>query len=162
MLRVLRLIGLPHSSSDSIFVHRKLLRKHIVKMRAERRPVWENARNGMRRAASETNASNEALAEVVRNWPQQVSHAQKAAIVHGFGSITSAQALKSFTCASCAERVCHNKRCDRGPPSTYPLSRSMNTNSLSGRVALTPCDPPSLPRVLVLGPSSGVGRDRQI
>ena len=49
MLRVLGLIGLPHSStgSDSISVRRKLLREHIVKMRAERQPVWENARNVM-------------------------------------------------------------------------------------------------------------------
>ena len=71
MLRVSGLIGLLHSSngSDSISVHRKLLCKHIVKMRAERRPVWENARNVMRQAGSETDASNEVLAEVTRNWP---------------------------------------------------------------------------------------------
>ena len=29
-----------------------------------------------------------------------------------------------------------------GPPSTHPLNRSTNAKSPSGRVALTPCDPP--------------------
>jgi len=113
MRRVLRLIGLPHSPTDPISVHRKLLRERIVRLHADRRPSREHARNVIRRAASETDASNEALAEVARNWPQRVSHTQKAAIVRNFRSATSTQALKSFTCASCAERVHRDKRCER-------------------------------------------------
>ena len=82
-------------------------------MHADERPIKEHARNVMRQAASEINASNEALAEVVREWPQRVSHAQKAAIIHDFRSAKSTQALKSFTCASCAEAVRYDKMCER-------------------------------------------------
>ena len=150
MLRVLCLVGLPHSSSDSISVHRKSLHKHIINMRAERRPVWENARNAMRRAASETDASNEALAEVARNWPQRVSHTQKAAIVHDFRSITSTQALKSFTCASCAERVCHNKRCDR-------LVSDINLDILRNSTVTDPDAPAGAPAAPYTdGPLAGI------
>ena len=67
----------------------------------------------MRRVAYETDVGNEALAEVTRDWPQRISHIQKATIVHDFRSATSTQAMKSFTCASCTERVRLDKRCER-------------------------------------------------
>ena len=64
---------------------------------------------------SEGGANSEVLAEVAWNWPQRVSHAQKDAIVRDFCSVTSSwpstQAPKSITCASCAERVRHDKQC---------------------------------------------------
>jgi len=113
MRRVLRLIGVPHCSTDSISTHRKLLRARIVKLRADRRPSRDHARNVMRQVAYETDVGNEALAEVTRDWPQRISHIQKAAVVHDFRSATSTHAMKSFTCASCAERVRLDKRCER-------------------------------------------------
>ena len=114
MRRILRLIGVPHSPTDSISVHHKLLQNRITELRADgRTPLNQRARQ---QASSNSDANSEAFAEVVRNWPQRVSHVQKAAIVHGFRSATSTQVLKSFTCTSCAERVRHDKRCDKLVP----------------------------------------------
>jgi len=140
LLRVLRLIGAPHSSTDSISVHRKLLRKHIAKLRADRRSPQERAQHRMQQATSERDASSEALAEVARNWPQRVSRVQKAATVHDFRSATSIQALKSFTCASCAERVLHDKRCDRNV-------LDVNLDILRNSPAMDPDAPTTTPPV---------------
>ena len=106
MLHVLRLIGVPHPPTDSITVHRKSLRKYIVKLRADRRSSWKNTR---RCKLSESGENSEAFVEVAQNWPQRVSHT----IVRDFCSATSTQALKSITCASHAERVRHDKQCIR-------------------------------------------------
>ena len=103
MIRALHSIDVPHSPSDPISVHRKLLRKHISKLRRERRPSQDHARNVMRRIASEVDASGEALAEVSRNWPQRVSHVQnlKAAIVHNFRSRTHLHVQFVIHCVLC-------------------------------------------------------------
>ena len=125
MLCVLHLIGVPHSPADSISVHCKLLRKFIVKLHADRRSYRK--RHTSIQTPSEGGVNSEVLAEVsllkqttfaaaevAWNWPQcRVSHAQKEAIVHDFRSVTSTQALKSITCASCSERVRHDKQCVR-------------------------------------------------
>ena len=101
------------SPTDSISVHRKLLRKFIVKLRADRRSYRK--KHAPIQTPSEGGANSEVLAEVAWNWPQRVSHAQKDAIVRDFCSVTSSwpstQAPKSITCASCAERVRHDKQC---------------------------------------------------
>ena len=73
---VLRLIGLPHPPTDSISVRRSLLREQIVKLHADSHPSQEHARDVTRRVASETDASNEALTEIARNWPQRVPHSE--------------------------------------------------------------------------------------
>ena len=106
MVRALRSLSLAHSSADSISMHRKILRKHITDLRARIRSNRVHTLTG-------NNATHDALAEVARSWPQRVSHSQKAAIVHDFRSTTSTYALKSFTCASCAERVRQSKCRDR-------------------------------------------------
>lgn len=67
----------------------------------------------MQQAVSETDTSHEALVEVAGNRPQRVSHIQKATIIRNFRSATSTQASRSFASASCAKRVCEDKRCDR-------------------------------------------------
>ena len=113
MLRALRSLSLTHSSADSISVHRKILRQHITDLRACIRSTRERARWSMSHTLTGNNVANNALVEVARSWPQRVSHSQKAAIVHDFRSATSTRALKSFTCASCAERVRQSKCRDR-------------------------------------------------
>ena len=47
-----------------------------------------------------------ALNNVVHDWPQRVSHSDKARIVHNFRTATSSNELRTVTCASCAEMVC--------------------------------------------------------
>ena len=106
MLHILCLIGVPHPPTDSITVHHKSLRKYIVKLWADRHSSWKNT---CRCKLSESGETSEAFFEVVQNWPQRVSHT----IVRDFCSATSTQALKSITCVSHAERVCHDKQCIR-------------------------------------------------
>jgi len=139
LLCVLHLIGTPHSSTDLMSMHRKLLHKHIAKLRADRRSPQEHTQHRMKQAASERDASSEALAEVARNWPQRVSHVQsKATIVHDFHSATYIQALKSFACASCAERVLHDKKYNRNV-------LDINLDILRNSPAMDPDAPTTIP-----------------
>ena len=110
MLRVLHLIGVPHSLTNPISTHRKLLREHIANLNADRRSP--RGQRAMQNRSSQGNANSEAFAKLERDWPQRISHIQKAAIVRDFRSATSTSALRSFTCASCAESVHHDKRCE--------------------------------------------------
>ena len=122
MLRVLRLIGVPHSPINSISVHCKLLHKFIVKLHADRHSYQKRhmsiqtpSKGGMNsQVLTEVSLLKQTTftaAEVAWNWPQHwVSHGQKDPIVHDFRSVMSTQALKSIMCASCAERVHHDKQ----------------------------------------------------
>jgi hypothetical protein len=104
----------------------------------------------MQRVVSEADASNAMLAEVSKNWPQRVSHAQKDSIVHDFRAATSTQALKSFMCASCAERVRHNKRCNR-------LVSDIDLHILCCTAMLDPDAVVAIPPVLYTdGPLAGI------
>ena len=107
ILCVLCLIVVPHSPTDSITVYHKLLCKYIIKLHTDRHS--SQRKHVPMQTLSEGCTNTETLAEVAWNWPQRASHAQKDVIVHDFHSVMFTQALKSITCASCTERVCHNK-----------------------------------------------------
>ena len=73
MLCVLHLIGVPHSPTDSISVHHKLLHEFIVKLHAERYSYQK--KHVLIQTLSKGGMNSEVLAEVAQNWPQRVSHA---------------------------------------------------------------------------------------
>ena len=93
---VLHTLDIPHSASDSIKVFRSTLWGYCASLRRA---------SGVTRDDNREPGHEALLAAVAENWPQRIPHAEKANIVHNFRSATSSEALKSFTCASCAERV---------------------------------------------------------
>ena len=101
--RVLQYIGIPHSSTDSISILRSLLVQHRdATTRADTEPSLPM--RGDQRSCS-SNESGPNLNDVATAWPQRVSHVDKSRIIHDFRTATSSQALKTVTCASCAENV---------------------------------------------------------
>jgi len=73
----------------------------------------------------------------------------KAAIIRDFHSAKSTQVLKFFTCASCAERVRHEKLCDR-------LVSDVSLDILKNSAVMDPDTPATVPPVLYMdGPLAG-------
>ena len=99
--RILCGLGVLHSPTDSIKIFQSLLRKHCVHLRGEKRttPNQDSRKLGSQRD------HDAGLVGVGERWPERASHAEKANMIHDFRSLTSSNALRSFTCASCAERV---------------------------------------------------------
>ena len=103
--RILRVLNVAHSPVDSIKVFRSLLRKHRTYLRAGGQTVQTHHHELDVQRDRDT-----AFATVAKAWPQRISHGEKADMIHEFRSLTSSNALKSFTCGSCAESVCDTKR----------------------------------------------------
>jgi hypothetical protein len=121
---ILDVFAISHSVHDSIKVFRSMLRKHCSTLRASGR-VKQN---------SDQNSMHNVLAPIVDSWPQRIPHVEKVEIIHEFRSSTSSNALKSFTCASCAEHVRDAKRCEIPTADVnldvlrYPASLSPSSN----------------------------------
>ena len=99
--RILQSLDIPHSATDPIKALRSALRVRCSALRAASRATRDDSQKWICEAAL-----------VAENWPQRISHTEKASIVQDFRSSTSSNALGSFTCASCAERVRNTKRFD--------------------------------------------------
>lgn len=98
--RVLHCIGIPHASTDTISVLRSLLAQHRDASDTNLPlPAQRDSRS------YSTDDSGPTLNDTASAWPQRVPHADKSRIVRDFRTATSSQALKTVTCASCAENV---------------------------------------------------------
>ena len=124
--RILYVLNIPHSPTDSIKVFRSLLRKYCTGLRAHGQTIRIHCHE-----LKSQRDYDAALATITRTWPQRISHSEKANMIHGFHSLTSSNALKSFTCASCAERVRCAKR------SNIPIA-SINLDILRRPVPIVP------------------------
>jgi hypothetical protein len=85
------------------------------------------------------------LTTVEKNWRQPVSLGENAGKIHKFRSLTSSNTLKSFTCASRAERVRYNQSW-------------ASLLSYRGFLPNVNCIPPAMP--FTDGPLEGVHVDR--
>ena len=107
--RILCVLDIPHPMTHSIKAFRSTLRTHCSSLRV----ATKATRNcGQEPVLNPLDGCEVTLAAVAENWPQRVPHAEKASIIHDFRTLTSSSALKSFTCASCAEHVRNTKQCD--------------------------------------------------
>jgi hypothetical protein len=98
--RALRCLGTPHTSTDPIGCLRSLLSQHRDTFFVDGQPIRERSRRSKSGEDSGTT-----LGDIADAWPQRISHVEKARIVHDFRTTTSSIALKTVTCASCAEKV---------------------------------------------------------
>ena len=105
--RILRVLDVPHSPADSIAVLRSSLRRQCAYLR--------NCRQTVRTQHHGPNLQedhNAAFVSAAEAWPRRISHVEKTNMIREVRSLTSSNALRSFTCASCAERVRDAKRTD--------------------------------------------------
>ena len=97
--RVLDCVGIPYASTDPIRTLRSLLAQH-------HETSFVNGRLNLWRDRNlKTEESATMLSDVANAWPQRIPHVDKACIVHDFRTATSSDALKTVTCAACAEKV---------------------------------------------------------
>ena len=135
--RILRVLGVSFSPTDSVKIFRSALRKYCVHLRGEKRvsPSKDSCKLG-------PHGDHDAeLAAVAKRWPERISHTEKAKMINEFRSQTSSSALRCFTCASCAECVRSVKRVD------VPLT-DLNLDLLRHRPLSTPdvdCVAPPVP-----------------
>jgi hypothetical protein len=106
--RILSVLAVSHCPSDPVRTFRSLLRKHCARLRAEKctTPSVDTCKLSSQRD------HDAGFAAIEKMWPERISHAEKASMIHEFRSLTSSSALASFICASCAERVRGVKRVD--------------------------------------------------
>lgn len=97
--RALHCVGIPHASTAPVRLLRSLLGQHADSFFPNGQP---NPQRDRRLRSMDSGAT---LSDIAEGWPQRVPHADKARIVHDFRDATSSNALKSITCASCAEKV---------------------------------------------------------
>ena len=99
-----------------------------------------------------------ALRDIASNWPQQISHSDKAQIIHNFCTATSSMELKTVICASCAERV-HTRDVSNRFVSDLDLNVLRNPLSASSDV-VPPLPYTEGPLAGILVDPTGVHRDR--
>ena len=93
--RALHCVGVTHAPADPIGILRSLLDQHRDTLIVGEQHSQRNGRT----------APGAASSNVTDDWPQRVSHSDKARIVHDFRTATSSNKLKTVSCASCAEKV---------------------------------------------------------
>jgi hypothetical protein len=139
--RILHVLNISHSPDDTIKMFRSMLRSHCTSLREQMQETSVHAHE-----LNTLNSHKASLASVASSWPQRIPYAEKANIIHDFRSLTSSKVLKSFTCASCAERVRDINRAD------IPIT-DINLDLLYSHVSPA-CDAPPLP--FTDGPLRGV------
>jgi hypothetical protein len=143
--RILHVLNISHSPDNPIKTFRSLLRSHCTSLRVQIRETLVHAQESMT-----PNIREAPFAEVISNWPQRVPHSEKVGIIHDFRSLTSSKMLKSFTCASCAERVRDVNRTD------LPIA-NINLDLLRSPVSSAHDDPRVVPPLpFTDGPLCGV------
>ena len=108
--RILRILDVLHSPADSIAVLRPSLRRQCAYLR--------NCRQTVRTQHHGPNLQGDhdaSFTTAAKAWLQPVSHVGETNMIHKFRSLASSNALRSSTCASCAEQSRDAKRTDAFP-----------------------------------------------